>query len=260
MVTHAVSGGKNEVMGLMQGKVLGDTFIVLDAFGLPVQGVETSVSAGDQALEYLNAKNELCHELGRPENICGWYHSHPGYSCFFSGTDVKTQQLHQILEDPYLGIVVDPMQTMASGTVSIGCFRAYPENHKNTKITEAESIPLAKIEEYGLHANKYYKLETSFFKSKADQDLLERLWTRYWVQTISSQSLVRNKDFMTGCIIDNAGKLEKCKQKGIGRSYGTSGKDEYAKFVKEATKTAIESSVAMSLELLRDMIFNKKIY
>ncbi len=63
MVTHAVSGGKNEVMGLMQGKVVGDTFIVMDAFGLPVQGVETSVSAGDQALEYLNAKNELSHEV-----------------------------------------------------------------------------------------------------------------------------------------------------------------------------------------------------
>ena len=63
MVAHAVSGGKNEVMGLMQGKVVGDTFIVMDAFGLPVQGVETSVSAGDQAMEYLHAKNELCHEV-----------------------------------------------------------------------------------------------------------------------------------------------------------------------------------------------------
>ena len=63
MVTHAVSGGKNEVMGLMQGKVSGNTFIVLDAFGLPVEGVETSVSAGDQALSYLNDKNELTHQV-----------------------------------------------------------------------------------------------------------------------------------------------------------------------------------------------------
>jgi COP9 signalosome complex subunit 5 len=63
MVTHAVSGGKNEVMGLMQGKVSGDTFIVLDAFGLPVEGVETSVSAGDRAIEYYVAKNKLSQEV-----------------------------------------------------------------------------------------------------------------------------------------------------------------------------------------------------
>ena len=63
MVTHAVSGGKNEVMGVMQGKVNGDTFIVMDAFGLPVQGVETSVSAGDQANKYMMDKNDLSHEV-----------------------------------------------------------------------------------------------------------------------------------------------------------------------------------------------------
>lgn len=68
MVTHAVSGGKNEVMGLMQGKASGNTFIVLDAFGLPVQGVETSVSAGDQALEYFTAKNELTHQVNSPNS------------------------------------------------------------------------------------------------------------------------------------------------------------------------------------------------
>ncbi len=197
--------------------------------------------------------------MGRPENICGWYHSHPGYSCFFSGTDVRTQRMHQMLEDPYLGIVVDPLRTMSSGEVSIGCFRAYPESYKEGKATEVESIPLAKIEEFGLHANEYYKLESSFFKSKTDQDLLERLWTRYWVHTISSQSLVKNRDFMTSCIIDVAGKLERCRQKGIGRSYGSTGKDDYGKIVKESIKLATETSEAMSMELLRGLLFNKKL-
>ena len=145
------------------------------------------------------------------------------------------------------------------GEVSIGCFRAYPENHKGGKATEVESIPLAKIEEFGLHANEYYKLDNAFFKSKSDQDLLERLWTRYWVHTISSsQSLVKNREFMTGCLIDVAGKMDRYKQKGIGRSHG-SGKEEYSKVVKEAVKASLETSEAMSLELLRDLIFNQKI-
>lgn len=28
---------------------------------------------------------------GKVENICGWYHSHPGYGCWLSGIDVQTQ-------------------------------------------------------------------------------------------------------------------------------------------------------------------------
>lgn len=34
-----------QVMGLMQGKVLGDTFVVIDSFALPVEGTETRVNA-----------------------------------------------------------------------------------------------------------------------------------------------------------------------------------------------------------------------
>lgn len=36
MVLHARSGVPYEVMGLMQGKIKGDTMIIMDAFALPV--------------------------------------------------------------------------------------------------------------------------------------------------------------------------------------------------------------------------------
>ena len=144
--------------------------------------------------------------------------------------------------------------------MAVGCFRAYPDTYKEGKATEADSIPLAKFEEFGLHANEYYKLEHTFFKSKTDQDLLERLWTRYWVHTISSQTLVKNREFMTGCLIDVASKLEKCRQKGMGRGYGAGGKEDYSKVVKESIRATLETSQAMSMELLRDLLFNKKIY
>jgi len=45
MVTHAKSKGIFEVMGLMQGKFIGDTIFVMDAFPLPIEGSETRVSA-----------------------------------------------------------------------------------------------------------------------------------------------------------------------------------------------------------------------
>lgn len=54
-VMHARSGGTLEVMGLMLGKVDGDTMIVMDAFALPVEGTETRVNAQAAAYEYMAA-------------------------------------------------------------------------------------------------------------------------------------------------------------------------------------------------------------
>jgi hypothetical protein len=48
MVMHARSGGALEVMGLLQGKVDGNTMIVMDCFALPVEGTETRVNAQAQ--------------------------------------------------------------------------------------------------------------------------------------------------------------------------------------------------------------------
>jgi COP9 signalosome complex subunit 5 len=42
-------------------------------------------------------------------------------------------------------------------------------------------VPLEKLEDYGIHHYKYYKLEHSFFKSQMDQYVLENLWNEYWV-------------------------------------------------------------------------------
>lgn len=50
---HARSGGQYEIMGLMQGKLDGDTFIVMDAFALPVVGTETRVNAANEANEFM---------------------------------------------------------------------------------------------------------------------------------------------------------------------------------------------------------------
>ena len=125
MVMHARSGGDIEVMGLMQGYPVGDTMYVMDAFGLPVEGTETRVNAGKDADDYMFAHIDKCEKVARPEYICGWYHSHPGYGCWLSGIDVNTQQNYQKIQDPSVAIVIDPKRTIAAGKVEIGCFRAY---------------------------------------------------------------------------------------------------------------------------------------
>ena len=52
-VMHARSGGAYEIMGLMQGKLDGDTMVVMDAFALPVTGTETRVNAQNDANEFM---------------------------------------------------------------------------------------------------------------------------------------------------------------------------------------------------------------
>lgn len=69
-------------------------------------------------------------QVGRLENVLGWYHSHPGYGCWLSGIDVSTQMLNQQYQEPFVAVVIDPNRTMSAGKVEIGAFRTYPTVRK----------------------------------------------------------------------------------------------------------------------------------
>ena len=106
MVMHARSGGTLEVMGSIQGRVLGNDIVVMDSFALPVEGTETRVSAHSESYEYIVNYITQAEQVGRLENAIGWYHSHPGYGCWLSGIDVSTQSMNQTYSDPFLALVV----------------------------------------------------------------------------------------------------------------------------------------------------------
>ena len=218
MVMHARTGGSFEVMGLMQGKIAGDTFIVTDAFRLPVEGTETRVNAQDDANEYMPAYLQSSREAGQVENAVGWYHSHPGYGCWLSGIDVKTQSTQQTYQDPFLAIVIDPDRTISAGKVDIGAFRTFPENYKAPSSDRGagvsggddyQTIPLAKIEDFGAHSSRYYPLEISHFKSSLDAHLLGLLWNKYWVSTLSQSPLFTNRDYSSKQMKDLSQKIRK---------------------------------------------------
>jgi len=62
----------------------------MDTFALPVEATETRVNAANDANEYMISHMEDSEVVNRPENVVGWYHSHPGYGCWLSGIDVGT--------------------------------------------------------------------------------------------------------------------------------------------------------------------------
>ncbi|SPC62766.1 probable COP9 signalosome subunit 5 CSN5 [Ustilago sp. UG-2017b] len=218
MVMHARSGGIYEIMGLMQGKIdpVNRTLYVMDSFALPVEGTETRVNAQNEAYEYMVQYLDHSKEVGRMENVVGWYHSHPGYGCWLSGIDVNTQRTNQQFQDPFVALVIDPNRTISSGKVDIGAFRTYPEGYTPPNNTaggggggdgEYQSIPLNKIEDFGVHASQYYQLEIEHFKSSLDGKLLDLLWNKYWQNTLSQSPLVTNRGYTTEQIRDLGEKL-----------------------------------------------------
>lgn len=105
---------------------------------------------------------------------------------------------------------------MSAGKVELGAFRTYPEGYKPaTKTEDFQSIPLAKIEDFGVHCDQYYQLEIEYFKSSLDQKLLENLWNKYWIGTLSSSSLCRNWDFRSMQMDDLGNKIDNV-QSGLG--------------------------------------------
>lgn len=96
----------------------------------------------------------------------GWYHSHPGYGCWLSGIDVSTQMLNQQFQEPFLAVVIDPTRTVSAGKVEIGAFRTYPEGYKppDEPISEYQTIPLNKIEDFGVHCKQVAFLSSFLFK------------------------------------------------------------------------------------------------
>lgn len=268
MVMHARSGGDIEVMGLMLGYVEHETFIVTDAIRLPVEGTETRVNAQSEADEYMVKYLERSRQAGQLENAVGWYHSHPGYGCWLSGIDVQTQSTQQTFSDPFLAVVIDPHRTISAGKVEIGAFRTYPEGHKpedsGSSAEGMAAVPMAKAADFGAHANRYYSLEVSHYKSTLDNKLLEALWNKYWVQTLSSSPLFTNREYVTKQIEDLAAKTHQAhdnmQSRGaamplMGPSRKKGGDGQMAKVVKAAEKIASEEKMGLMAAMVKEKVF-----
>lgn len=70
----------------------------------------------------------MLKQVGRMENLVGWYHSHPGFGCWLSMVDIQTQKSFERLHPRSVALVIDPVQSVR-GRVVMDCFRAInPQN------------------------------------------------------------------------------------------------------------------------------------
>ena len=111
MVNHAKRFGriKKEALGFM----LGDVCVSGKKHFVMVRDIVTGplLSSADRVRFDKESYSELFAELdssGFDYIIVGWYHSHPGYGCFMSKTDINTQT-SAFHESYHSAIVIDPI-------------------------------------------------------------------------------------------------------------------------------------------------------
>jgi proteasome lid subunit RPN8/RPN11 len=109
--SHAVKEAPRrlEVMGFLLGEACtwkGETYsVVRDVVTTELRSSSSKVRFDPKAFP------KLFHELddsGFDYILVGWYHSHPGHTCFLSGTDKETQR--SMFNQPYhVALVIDPI-------------------------------------------------------------------------------------------------------------------------------------------------------
>jgi len=109
--THAVKEAPRrlEVMGFLLGEAFtwkgGPYSVVRDVVTTELRSSSSKVRFDPKAFP------KLFHGLddsGFDYILVGWYHSHPGHTCFLSGTDMETQR--SMFNQPYhVALVIDPI-------------------------------------------------------------------------------------------------------------------------------------------------------
>lgn len=246
------AGNWVEVMGLLQGHYDEGVFIVTDSFAMPVDASEVECSMNEASQLYMINYCTTSERLGKKDCVVGYYHSHPGYSCFLSGIDVNTQTLNQSAQDPFIAIVVDPVRTISTGKVELKAFRTFPEGYTPpSQGWDMDAIPQNKVEEYGVYLNRYYEVPVSYFRSEADSTELDLLWNKYWMKTLSTSPLVTNRFFTDNALQTVTQKMDKVESSNHGGGRGGRKKPEGPS---ESVNAATKAIASVSNEFLQGLM------
>jgi 26S proteasome regulatory subunit N11 len=190
MLKHGRAGVPMEVMGLMLGQFVDDyTINCVDVFAMPQSGSSVSVEAVDPVFQ--TTMLDMLKQTGRPEMVVGWYHSHPGFGCWLSSTDINTQSSFEALNSRAVALVVDPIQSV-KGKVVIDCFRLInpqlmmlgQEPRQTTSNIGHLQKPSIQALIHGLNRH-YYSIVIDYRKNELEEQMLMNLHKRSWTDGLS---------------------------------------------------------------------------
>ena len=185
MLKHGRAGVPMEVMGLMLGQFVDEyTIHCVDVFAMPQSGTTVSVESVDHIFQ--TEMVDMLKQTGRPEMVVGWYHSHPGFGCWLSSTDINTQSSFESLNPRAVALVLDPVQSV-KGKVVIDCFRLInpqlmmlgQEPRQTTSNIGHLQKPSIQALIHGLNRH-YYSIVIDYRKNELEEQMLQNLHKRNW--------------------------------------------------------------------------------
>mmetsp|Transcript_13927 Transcript_13927/g.34320 ORF Transcript_13927/g.34320 Transcript_13927/m.34320 type:complete len:313 (-) Transcript_13927:268-1206(-) len=199
MLKHGRAGVPMEVMGLMLGEFVDDyTVRVVDVFAMPQSGTGVSVEAVDPVFQ--TKMLDMLKQVGRPEMVVGWYHSHPGFGCWLSGVDINTQQSFEQLNQRAVAVVVDPVQSV-KGKVVIDAFRLISpqtmmlgqEPRQTTSNLGHLNKPSIQALIHGLNRH-YYSIAINYRKNELEERMLLNLSKKAWAAGLVLQNFQQHHE------------------------------------------------------------------
>ena len=198
MLKHGRAGVPMEVMGLMLGQFVDEyTINCVDVFAMPQSGTSVSVESVDPVFQ--TKMLDMLKQTGRPEMVVGWYHSHPGFGCWLSSTDINTQSSFEALHPRSVALVVDPIQSV-KGKVVIDCFRLINpqwmmlgrEPRQTTSNIGHLQKPSIQALIHGLNRH-YYSIVIDYRKNALEEEMLMNLHKRNWTKGLAVERFEDHK-------------------------------------------------------------------
>jgi 26S proteasome regulatory subunit N11 len=122
----------------------------------------------------------------------GWYHSHPGFGCWLSMTDVTTQKSFEALASRAVAVVIDPIQSVR-GRVVMDAFRSIHMNNVayntepristgNTYYTKSRPSREARLR--GLNKIYYNMVINATSTDECEVSMLRKLKLERWTKSL----------------------------------------------------------------------------
>lgn len=260
MMKHGRAGIPLEVMGLMLGYFVDDYNVkVVDVFAMPQSGTGVTVEAVDPIFQ--TTMMDILKVTGRHETVVGWYHSHPGFGCWLSSTDVSTQSSFEKLCKRAVAVVIDPIQSV-KGKVVIDAFRNINNGmyiSSDPRITTSNigflKQPSLISLVHGLNKS-YYSFNITFWKNEHEKNMLLKMNRKSWIDNLqpSKNKNIEISDLLSKYIKmveeEKTIKLKDLEVKKIGK------KDYRKHLLTKVTEIIEEESISNLLCSIHSAIFN----
>jgi proteasome lid subunit RPN8/RPN11 len=105
LVMKKAKGTDREIIGILVGRTENHTIVITEAVSGEQESGDVRAQLPPSTIAKVTDRILKGEIQGR---IVGWYHSHPGFGLFMSGTDISTQQNLQQFSSKVTALIVDP--------------------------------------------------------------------------------------------------------------------------------------------------------